>query len=72
MVDERPFVKGLGCRTKKAALANTRAPRFLGASGRVIGMRTFGGLAHLIGMEIKSGLEREKALETAKELLGKE
>jgi hypothetical protein len=35
-------------------------------------MRTFGGLAHLIGMEIKSGLEREKALETAKELLGKE
>jgi hypothetical protein len=35
-------------------------------------MRTFGGLAHLIGMEKKSGFERERALETAKELLGKE
>jgi hypothetical protein len=72
VVDERPFVKGLGRRTKKAALANTRAPRFLGAYGCVIGMRTFGGLAHLMGMEKKSGFEQEKVLETAKELLGKE
>jgi transketolase len=65
-------VKGPARRTKEATSVITRVPRFLGNSGRVIGMRTFGALAHLKEMEKKFGLERERVVETAKEMLGKE
>jgi transketolase len=45
--------------------------RYVGRSGRVIGMKTFGASAPLKGLQQKFGFEPERVAEVAKELLGK-
>jgi transketolase len=45
--------------------------RFVGASGRVIGMKTFGASAPLKELQRKFGFEPDKVVALAKELLGK-
>jgi transketolase len=46
--------------------------RFVGTSGRVIGMKTFGASAPLKELQRKFGFEPDKVVALAKELLGKE
>ncbi len=46
--------------------------RFVGSSGRVIGMKTFGASAPLKELQKKFGFEPERIVATAKELLGRE
>jgi transketolase len=46
--------------------------RFVGTSGRVIGMKTFGASAPLKELQRKFGFEPDKVVAVAKELLGKE
>ena len=45
--------------------------RYVGWSGRVIGMKTFGASAPLKELQRKFGFEPERVTEIAKELLGK-
>jgi transketolase len=45
--------------------------RYVGRSGRVIGMKTFGASAPLKELQQKFGFEPERVAEVAKELLGK-
>jgi transketolase len=45
--------------------------RYIGASGRVIGMRTFGASAPLKELQRKFGFEPDRLVAVAKELLGK-
>jgi transketolase len=45
--------------------------RYVGARGRVIGMKTFGASAPLKELQRKFGFEPERVVETAKELLGR-
>jgi transketolase len=45
--------------------------RYVGASGRVIGMKTFGASAPLKELQKKFGFEPERIVATAKELLGR-
>jgi transketolase len=45
--------------------------RFVGTSGRVIGMKTFGASAPLKELQRKFGFEPDKVVAVAKELLGK-
>jgi len=45
--------------------------RYVGKSGRVIGMKTFGASAPLKELQRKFGFEPERVTEIAKELLGK-
>jgi transketolase len=45
--------------------------RYVGSSGRVIGMRTFGASAPLKELQRKFGFEPEQVIATAKQLLGK-
>jgi transketolase len=45
--------------------------RFVGTSGRVIGMKTFGASAPLKELQRKFGFEPDKVVALAKELLGK-
>jgi transketolase len=45
--------------------------RFIGTSGRVIGMKTFGASAPLKELQRKFGFEPDKVVALAKELLGK-
>ena len=45
--------------------------RFVGPSGRVIGMKTFGASAPLKELQKKFGFEPDKVVETAKEMLGR-
>jgi transketolase len=45
--------------------------RFVGTSGRVIGMKTFGASAPLKELQRKFGFEPERVVEVAKELLGR-
>ena len=45
--------------------------RYVGRSGRVIGMKTFGASAPLKELQRKFGFEPERVTEIAKELLGK-
>jgi transketolase len=44
--------------------------RYVGSTGRVIGMETFGASAPLKELETKFGFEPDRVVETAKELLG--
>ena len=46
--------------------------RFVGTSGRVIGMKTFGASAPLKELQRKFGFEPDRVMAVAKELLGKE
>jgi transketolase len=46
--------------------------RYVGGSGRVIGMRTFGASAPLKALQQKFGFEPERVVASAKELLGKQ
>src|SRR5262249_24166937 len=46
--------------------------RYVGKSGRVIGMKTFGASAALKALQRKFGFEPERVTEIAKELLGKD
>jgi transketolase len=46
--------------------------RFVGTSGRVIGMKTFGAWAPLKELQGKFGFEQDKVVAVAKALLGKE
>ena len=46
--------------------------RYVGSSGRVIGMRTFGASAPLKALQEKFGFEPERVAAAAKELLGKQ
>jgi transketolase len=45
--------------------------RYVGTSGRVIGMKTFGASAPLKELERKFGFEPERVTEIAKELVGR-
>jgi transketolase len=45
--------------------------RYVGRSGRVIGMKTFGASAPLKVLQRKYGFEPERVTEVAKELLGR-
>jgi transketolase len=45
--------------------------RYVGKSGRVIGMKTFGASAPLKELQRKFGFEPERVTEIAKELIGK-
>jgi transketolase len=45
--------------------------RYVGASGRVIGMKTFGASAPLKALQQKFGFEPERVVASAKEVLGK-
>ena len=45
--------------------------RFVGTSGRVIGMKTFGASAPLKKLQRKLGFEPDRVVATAKELLGR-
>ncbi len=45
--------------------------RYVGESGRIIGMKTFGGSAPLKELQRRFGFEPERVVATAKELLGK-
>jgi transketolase len=45
--------------------------RYVGTSGRVIGMKTFGASAPLKALQEKFGFEPERVVATAKELLGR-
>jgi transketolase len=45
--------------------------RYVGRSGRIIGMKTFGASAPLKELQRKFGFEPERVTEIAKELLGK-
>ena len=45
--------------------------RYVGWTGRVIGMKTFGASAPLKELQKKFGFEPERVMETVKELLGK-
>ena len=45
--------------------------RYVGDSGRVIGMKTFGASAPLKELQRKFGFEPERIVATAKELLGR-
>ncbi|MGB7833381.1 MAG: transketolase, partial [Xanthobacteraceae bacterium] len=45
--------------------------RYVGRSGRVIGMKTFGASAPLKELQRKFGFEPERVTEIAKELIGK-
>lgn len=45
--------------------------RYVGSSGRIIGMKTFGASAPLKELQKKFGFEPERVVETAKELLGR-
>ncbi len=45
--------------------------RYVGASGRVIGMETFGASAPLKELQKKFGFEPNRVAATAKELLGR-
>ena len=46
--------------------------RYVGSSGRVIGMRTFGASAPLKALQEKFGFAPERVVTSAKELLGKQ
>jgi len=46
--------------------------RYVGSSGRVIGMHTFGASAPLKALQEKFGFEPERVVASAKELLGKQ
>jgi transketolase len=46
--------------------------RYVGTSGRVIGMKTFGASAPLRELQRKFGFEPERVVEVAKALLGRE
>ena len=46
--------------------------RYVGSSGHVIGMRTFGASARLKALQDKFGFEPERVAASAKELLGKQ
>jgi transketolase len=45
--------------------------RYVGRSGRVIGMKTFGASAPLKELQRKFGFEPDRVTEVAKELLGR-
>jgi transketolase len=45
--------------------------RYVGRSGRVVGMKTFGASAPLKELQRKFGFEPERVTEIAKDLLGK-
>src|SRR4029077_13974066 len=45
--------------------------RYVGGAGRIIGMRTFGASAPLKALQEKFGFEPERAVASARELLGK-
>jgi transketolase len=45
--------------------------RYVGSSGRMIGMKTFGASAPLKELQRKFGFEPERVTEIAKDLLGK-
>jgi transketolase len=45
--------------------------RYVGKSGRIIGMKTFGASAPLKELQRKFGFEPERVTEIAKELVGK-
>jgi transketolase len=45
--------------------------RYVGSSGRVLGMRTFGASAPLKALQTKFGFEPHRVAAAAKELLGK-
>ena len=45
--------------------------RYVGNSGRMIGMKTFGASAPLKELQRKFGFEPDKVVEVAKELLGR-
>jgi transketolase len=45
--------------------------RYVGASGRMIGMKTFGASAPLKELQRKYGFQPERVAETVRELLGK-
>ena len=45
--------------------------RYVGKSGRIIGMKTFGGSAPLRELQRRFGFEPERVVAAAKELLGK-
>ena len=45
--------------------------RFIGGSGRIIGMKTFGASAPLKELQRKFGFEPGRVVATAKELLGR-
>ena len=46
--------------------------RYVGSSGHVVGMRTFGASAPLKALQEKFGFEPERVVASAKELLGKQ
>jgi transketolase len=46
--------------------------RYVGESGRIIGMKTFGGSAPLKELQRRFGFEPDHVIATVKELLGKE
>jgi transketolase len=45
--------------------------RYVGLSGRIIGMKTFGASAPLKELQRKFGFEPERVVEAARELLGR-
>ena len=66
-----PAIRMLKARVAVEQASTSGWERYVGSSGRVIGMRTFGASAPLKALQEKFGFEPDRVAASAKELLGK-